>query len=240
MAVLTFQETLAYFRERQIVLPDEYYGSLEPHYRAIASSASGLHTLDQVRLLRDSLQEALDEGLSFDQWKERVQDNIPLNSHRLETIYRTNLALAYARGAWSNFLENESRRPFLMYSAILDARVRPSHARMDGHIARVGDPVWQRWSPPCGFNCRCTLISLSPSQAEEMRSLDEQRLRRNTELARQRAVAIAEGPGGSWVAGAPQSAHLAALRRRSDDPAPTPAAGGLLARIRTALNRSDP
>jgi hypothetical protein len=53
-----------------------------------------------------------------------------------------------------------------MYSAINDARTRPAHRAMDGVIRPVGDSFWDDHSPPCGYNCRCSLISLTGDQAD--------------------------------------------------------------------------
>lgn len=53
-----------------------------------------------------------------------------------------------------------------MYDAINDSRTRPAHRAMDGFIAPVSHPIWKRWYPPCGFNCRCSVISLSEAQAK--------------------------------------------------------------------------
>jgi hypothetical protein len=36
---------------------------------------------------------------------------------------------------------------------------------MSGYIAHIDDAIWQQWTPPCGFNCRCTLIALSAREA---------------------------------------------------------------------------
>jgi hypothetical protein len=37
---------------------------------------------------------------------------------------------------------------------------------MDGIMKAVGDSFWDDHSPPCGYNCRCSLISLSQDQVE--------------------------------------------------------------------------
>jgi SPP1 gp7 family putative phage head morphogenesis protein len=42
-----------------------------------------------------------------------------------------------------------------------DDRVRPAHRAMDGVRRPAGDPVWLRWTPPCGWNCRCSLVPLA-------------------------------------------------------------------------------
>ena len=45
------------------------------------------------------------------------------------------------------------------------AGVRPAHLAPDGIIRPVDDPFWNTHSPPAGFRCRCSLISLSEAQA---------------------------------------------------------------------------
>lgn len=62
--------------------------------------------------------------------------------------------------------ENAVARPCLMWDAINDSRTWPAHAAMDNHIAPIDAPIWRRWHPPAGHNCRCTRISLTAAQAQ--------------------------------------------------------------------------
>jgi hypothetical protein len=78
-----------------------------------------------------------------------------------------NAQTAYTAGLWRQFQSERDRRPYLMYSAINDHRTRPAHRAMSGYIAHIDDAIWKKWTPPCGFNCRCTLISLTATQALE-------------------------------------------------------------------------
>jgi hypothetical protein len=39
---------------------------------------------------------------------------------------------------------------------------------MDGVIRPVGDPLWQRWSPPAGHRCRCTLRQIGRRETREI------------------------------------------------------------------------
>ncbi len=57
--------------------------------------------------------------------------------------------------------------PYLMYDAINDSRVRPSHLALDGVIRPVGDPFWKTHTPPLGHRCRCTLRALDRNEARE-------------------------------------------------------------------------
>jgi SPP1 gp7 family putative phage head morphogenesis protein len=54
------------------------------------------------------------------------------------------------------------------YSAILDDRTRANHAEMDGRIYLINDPIWDTWTPPNGFNCRCVLIPITKYEQFEV------------------------------------------------------------------------
>lgn len=84
--------------------------------------------------------------------------NVPA---RLETIARTNIAEAQSEARFGLFTDPdlESVVEALTYSAILDDRVRATHAAMDGVTKPAAwwlGPPDRR--PPAGFQCRCQLI----------------------------------------------------------------------------------
>jgi SPP1 gp7 family putative phage head morphogenesis protein len=87
---------------------------------------------------------------------------------RLDIIYDTNMRTAYSAGHWARIQDGKARRPFLMYSAIMDARTRPMHAAWNGTILPVDHAWWLTHFPPCGWNCRCTVISLSQRDLDRM------------------------------------------------------------------------
>lgn len=79
---------------------------------------------------------------------------------QVETLYRTNVQIGYSAGQWT-----ANQDPAIAsilwgyeYSAVDDDRTRPAHAAMNGVRRTKDDPVWDTWTPPCGFSCRCTLI----------------------------------------------------------------------------------
>lgn len=88
---------------------------------------------------------------------------------RLKIIYDVNLRAARAEGAWASFEANKARRPYLRYVAILDQRTRPEHAARHNVTLPVDHPWWDVWAPPCGWNCRCSLQSLSERDVERLR-----------------------------------------------------------------------
>lgn len=165
----TFDEAVLATRARGVVLPDVYYGHLQGIARADSFSIAGLARAEQLQGALDSLTTALDTGETFDAWKARVRRgeiDLDLPDHRLANIYRTNLQGAYARGRCQQHDAVADRRPWLLYSATNDSRTRPAHAAMDGTILHRDDPWWQTHRPPNGYQCRCTVIALSPAQAE--------------------------------------------------------------------------
>lgn len=85
---------------------------------------------------------------------------------RLRTIFDTNLRTAHAAGRWERITRLAPARPWLRYVATLDSRTRPAHRVMHGVVLPWDHPVWDRWYPPCGWFCRCTVEQLSDRDLE--------------------------------------------------------------------------
>lgn len=163
-----YADALAYARSRRVQLPADYYGARPLEARAWGFSVAGLASLDQVQGVLDALDDATASGASLEHWQKQVRGGsvaLDLPPHRLDTLFRTNLQQAYGAGRDAQMQANNSRRPWRMYDAINDSRVRPAHLAMDNHIARYDDPIWATWTPPCGYACRCTLRALTDEQA---------------------------------------------------------------------------
>lgn len=144
--------------------------------------------MDVLQDIKGMVQNALDEGITLDTfrkelepklwsrgwWGRRVVEGlggsevVQLGSpHRLETIYRTNMQGAYMAGRRLQQEEDAEERPYLQYIAVADASTRPEHLAMNGKIFPIDDPIWDTWTPPCGYNCRCRTRALTEGQAEK-------------------------------------------------------------------------
>ncbi len=162
-----FDEAIASMDAREIVLPAKYYGELQGIQRQLAFSIAGVASLDQLQAVLNSLFAKLADGQSFEQWQDAIAvQDLGLPKYRLDNIYRTNIQNAYNRGHWEQFKQNEVYQPYLMYDAINDSRTRPSHRALDGIIRRIDDPFWDTHYPANGYRCRCSVVSLSESQAQ--------------------------------------------------------------------------
>lgn len=165
MQPVPFLEAMQYAQLKMIVLPDEFY-SLDLRTRQYASTVSFLTSLEQINTVMQAINKSIADGSTFEDFKDHVADNgIDLPESYLDNVFRTNIQSAYAHGRWQQQQRNKVARPYLMYSAIDDSRVRPSHLAMNRIIRHIDDPFWLTWYPPNGFRCRCTVIALTEKQA---------------------------------------------------------------------------
>lgn len=76
-----------------------------------------------------------------------------------ETVFRTN--------AWSSFTAGQFEQaadpdvadvvPAFELIAVGDGDTRPHHEAASGLVAATTDPVWNRFAPPLGYQCRCSI-----------------------------------------------------------------------------------
>lgn len=101
---------------------------------------------------------------------EEVQLGSP---RRLKQIFDANMRVSYAAGHWAAFERGQQDRPYLRYVALMDGRTRPQHAAWHNTVLRVDHPWWDTHAPPCGWNCRCTLQSLSARDVARLQAEGE-------------------------------------------------------------------
>ncbi|MCX0339195.1 MULTISPECIES: phage head morphogenesis protein [Acinetobacter] len=165
MKPVTFLEALQFARSRKIVLPDEFY-SLDLKTRQLATTVSFLSSIEQIQTVIAAVNKAIADGSTFEDFKKLVAENeIKLSEPYLKNVFRTNIQTAYSHGRWQQQQRNRDKRPYLMYSAIDDSRVRPSHLALNRIIRHIDDPFWLMYYPPWSFMCRCTVIALTEKQA---------------------------------------------------------------------------
>lgn len=166
----------------QDVLADEH---------ATSFTVAKMMDMDLLADVKASLEEALETGTTFREWSDKMIPTLqakgwwgrkavvdPLTGQtvvaqlgspsRLQTIFRTNMASAYAAGHWDMIEAQAEDAPFLLYDAIDDFRTRPAHKAWDGKVYAITDNFWKGHTPPCGWNCRCTVIQLDESDLEDL------------------------------------------------------------------------
>lgn len=120
-----------------------------------------------ARQIQTSLANAIDDGLSFEDWKltDPIKTVKSLSDAQKQTVFRNNLNTAYHDG-----IKEDSRATggFLRYSAVLDSRVRPSHEKLHDTTLPASDSFWDRYAPPNDHNCRCVAVPVSKARAERL------------------------------------------------------------------------
>ena len=138
--------------------------------KARAFYVTGLAQQDLVKLVSDGLEEALKNGETMQQFRERIKEAIEnqgWKEYRVETIFRTNMQTAYSAGRYLKMQAVKKTRPYWQYMAVMDKRTRPSHAILNGVVYPADHEFWQSNYPPNGFRCRCGVITLSERQVQD-------------------------------------------------------------------------
>ena len=139
---------------------------------------------DILQDIRAGVDSAIAEGITFKEFSNRIKPTLQEkgwwgkklmidpktgeeklvqlgSARRLNTIFDTNLRSAYSAGAWERIQRVKKTRPYLRYIAVLDNRTRDKHRQWHDVILPVDDPFWQKFYPPNGWHCRCTVQQLS-------------------------------------------------------------------------------
>ena len=138
-------------------------------FKAHAFTTTLTSKADLLGEIKDELVRAMEDGTPMKAFREGFREIFTRRgwdgpaAYRIDTIYRTNLQRAYQAGRYKQMTDPDvlKARPFWEYFAVMDASTRPAHAAMNGRVYPADSPVWRQWYPPNGFNCRCTVRSLS-------------------------------------------------------------------------------
>lgn len=159
---------IKFWQERAKLTWDQAKG-LADGAKARAFYVTGLYQQDLVQLVSDGIEAALTNGETLPQFKARILKAIESqgwHGHRVENIFRTNMQSAYSAGRYKKMQAVKKSRPYWQYLAVMDKRVRPSHAVLHGKVYPADHEFWGSNYPPNGFRCRCSVVTLSERQVK--------------------------------------------------------------------------
>lgn len=105
-----------------------------------------------------------DEVNTFYKFKELALPHLKeYNENYLSVEYDSAMKQARSASQWMDIEENKDILPMLQYHTVGDARVRPTHRDLDGIARPVDDKFWDKYMPPNGWNCRCTVLQSDSS-----------------------------------------------------------------------------
>ena len=184
---LTPSDASRAFRARDELAISVSWRDMRPEEHARAFTVAKVAKLDLLTTIRESLDQALASGQSFEQWRTEVlphlqkagwwglvqdrsltgtDDPVFVGEQRLRTIFRTNMRVSHAAGQWARIQSAKAKRPYLRYVAVQDDRTRPEHRRWHGIVLPVDHPFWATHFPPNGWNCRCQVQQLDGHDLE--------------------------------------------------------------------------
>ncbi len=159
-----FADEVEYLKNK-VVLKKEIFNTLPDEMKNYAFTVAGIEREKQIEEILQSLVEAKEKRLSFEEWKQKtLEKGFKVN----DIVYWQNMRSVEMAGKYQQMREDADDRvaPYWQYIAVMDKNTRPEHAALNGLIRRYDDPFWKEWYPPNGYNCRCTVRSLSRAYLE--------------------------------------------------------------------------
>jgi SPP1 gp7 family putative phage head morphogenesis protein len=135
---------------------------------------SNVANADILSAVENEITKAMEGGVTLNDFKDDV-DGIftrhgydPLTPFHIKTVFQTNLHINYQGG---RFFQMKSpavvkARPYWRLVAVKDAATRPDHWANHGKIFPHDHDFWLIWYPPNGYNCRCTVVTVSKRELD--------------------------------------------------------------------------
>jgi SPP1 gp7 family putative phage head morphogenesis protein len=151
------------------------FDGLAQRYKMTAFTMSGISDVALIEKIKETLAQTVADGGTADDFRAAINQLVSdagvaeISRQQANTIFQTNVQRAYQNGRFEQMKDPAvmAALPYWQYATAGDSRVRPAHAALDGFTALNDDPVWRRIYPPCGFNCRCTVIAVSEEDAPD-------------------------------------------------------------------------
>jgi len=169
---LTFEEAIAFAKNRATLTSDEFY-RLSDFMRMRSFTVGRLAQFDAIeRVRKHYLRQLEGSSSSMQEFIESIQEDEFLKASGFgnekpfyyETVYRTNIMTDYNAGRAFEF---EQDKPVaLEFIGIEDGRQTEICASRTGTILPFTDPWWETNWPPLHFNCRSTIRGISREEAE--------------------------------------------------------------------------
>lgn len=121
---------------------------------------SGIKTFHELNEAFPSLLDEEGNRKPFNQFLNDVQKVYDAyNVQYLRTEYNFAQASALMAARWKKF-EQDGDRYNLQYRTMYDKRVRRTHRMLHNITLPIESPFWDKYFPPNGWNCRCTVVQV--------------------------------------------------------------------------------
>lgn len=125
---------------------------------------SGIKTFHELNEAFPSLLDENGNRKPFEQFLNDVRKiDEKYNRNYLRAEYNFCQQSANMASKWEEF-QKDGDQYNLQYRTAGDDHVRPAHAALHGITLPPSHPFWQRYFPPNGWNCRCTVVQVRKSK----------------------------------------------------------------------------
>ena len=177
------QDALDYLRKKGYKLSWDHQAVWREQHVHSFTCAKVL-AMDVLVTLRQGLDEALEQGLPFADYKQQITELLAaeiahrpliatslkrlLVPQRLQLIYDTSVRVSRSVGQWQRIQRSKKLLPYLMYELGPSKEHRDDHVAWNGVILPVDDPFWKTHMPPNGWGCKCRVRQLTQRQVDKL------------------------------------------------------------------------
>lgn len=206
-----FQDAIDLFRSK-IELPTATWTDLWEGQHQRAFVVAGAMKSELLSDLRAAVDKAIADGVSIGRFRKDFDEIVERHgwsykggrNWRTSVIYNTNLRTAYQAGHYKQMTDEyvAKRRPFWRYTAVMDGRTRPLHKSWHNRVLPIDSPWWKTHYPPNGWGCRCTVVSHSKEELDQL--VEEGETLDTTEPEVKWVDKVIKGPGGKRTVRVPE------------------------------------
>ena len=152
----------------EVVFYDEEYIMLKS-LRENVFHFSAAKTYQQTREMSSLLTDK--NGIkAFDEFKKSAKEIFDkYNENYLRAEYNSAIAQSNTAQKWQEIQKFSKTLPMLTYHTVGDGRVRPAHEELNNISRPVNDKFWDKFMPPNGWNCRCTVLQSSDAEKTSLK-----------------------------------------------------------------------
>lgn len=182
-----FGEAIDWHRRRDTFLTKDEFRRLDTASAQRAFTVANVAQLDLVVDVHKAIDAAVAKGTTLADFKKEIgprlaaewQGTVKNPGARLETIFRTNVQIAYGAGRYQQAAQVADRRPYWRFDGLKDSRQSKICRPLSGVIRRWDDPWWKSRIPPLHFQCRSSFTTLTESQARRLGITTDEKLPRD-------------------------------------------------------------
>lgn len=139
--------------------------ALTDELKASTGMFSGFKAFHQMKEAAAMLVDDNGNIKPFEQYFKDVRTiNESYNKNYLRIEYNFTVTSAEMAAKWEEQQDDDQGRYLLQYRTAGDGKVRKAHRELEGITLPATDPFWDKYYPPNGWNCRCSVAKVRASK----------------------------------------------------------------------------